>query len=111
MTRYNPHHPDACGVHGLPLLHFAIMSRATAMLETLLSAGVEVNPMCAALPPLHSAVASGRSEFVRLLLHAGAEPAARDAYGATALDWALELDGEESTSVRHLLLHQHAKET
>jgi hypothetical protein len=106
MTRYNASRSRACGVHGLPLLHFAIMSRSTLMLETLLSAGVEVNPKRASLPPLHSAVASGRSEFVRLLLDAGADPAARDAYGTTALDWALELDGDASTSARQLLMHQ-----
>ena len=108
MTRYNASQSRACGVHGLPLLHFAIMSRSTAMLETLLGAGVKVNPERASLPPLHSAVASGRSEFVRLLLDAGADPAARDAYGATALDWALELDGDGSISARQLLMHQHS---
>jgi hypothetical protein len=108
MSRYNTSRSHACGVHGLPLLHFAIMSRSTAMLETLLGAGVEVNPKRASLPPLHSAVASGRSEFVRLLLDVGADPAARDAYGTTALDWAFELDGDGSTSVRLLLMHQHS---
>jgi hypothetical protein len=39
---------------------------------------------------------------------AGPGPVREEGYGATALDWALELDGEESTPVRHLLLHRHA---
>jgi hypothetical protein len=104
MSWYNPRRPDVCGVHGLPLLHFAIMSGAEGILKALLAAGVEVNPKCAALPPLHSAVASGRRDLVRLLLDAGANTAACDAYGATALDWARELDGAASILAQQLLL-------
>jgi ankyrin repeat protein len=108
VARYDPERPDACGIHGLPLLHFAIMSKVAVMLEALLRAGVAVNPKCAALPPLHSAVASGRYDFVRLLLHAGANTMACDSSGATALDWAIDLDGAMSQSVRDLLMQSRA---
>jgi ankyrin repeat protein len=104
MSRYNPMRPDICGVHGLPLLHFAIVGGAEGIVEALLAAGVAVNLKRAALPPLHSAVASGRHDLVRLLLNAGADVTARDAYGATAADWARELDGDESISPRQPLM-------
>ena len=104
MSRYNPKRPDICGVHGLPLLHFAIMGGAAGIVEALLAAGVEVNLNRAALPPLHSAVASGRHDLVRLLLDAGADATACDAYGATALDWARELDVDVSISARQPLM-------
>jgi ankyrin repeat protein len=106
MSRYNPTCPDVCGVHGLPLLHFAIMGGEAAILKTLLAAGVEINPRRASLPPLHSAVASGRRDLVSLLLDAGADTTACDAYGANALDWARELDGAESISTQQLLVHE-----
>ena len=104
ISRYDRKRPDICGVHGLPLLHFAIVSRAATTVEVLLDAGVEVNPRRASLPPLHSAVATGRCDLVRLLIEAGADRSARDAYGATALDWSIELGGKSSSSVRQLLL-------
>jgi ankyrin repeat protein len=108
MSRYNPSRPDICGVHGLPLLHFAIVGGAAGIVEALLGAGVEVNPKRSALPPLHSAIASGRHDLVRLLLDAGADATACDAYGATALDLARELDGDASISAWQLLLVDRA---
>jgi hypothetical protein len=86
---------DAHGIHDLPLLHFGVMSRDIAMLELLLDASVALNPPGASLSPLHSAVAIGSSAMVRLLLSAGASLACPDAFGATALDWALALDRSE----------------
>lgn len=105
MSRYDLSRPDVRGIHGLPLLHFAIVGGASRVIEALLGAGVEVNPRGSSLQPLHSAVASGRHDLVGLLLDAGADCTARDAYGATALDWAYELDGAASISARQLLLH------
>src|SRR5262245_31859276 len=80
--------PDACGVHGLPLAHFAVMSREPGVLEWVLAAGVEVNPAGASVSPLHTAVAIGSEAMTGLLLAAGADPDFPDAFGRTAADWA-----------------------
>jgi ankyrin repeat protein len=85
-------HADACGVHDLPILHFAIVSTDLGMVRMLVDAGVAVNPRKASLSPLHSAVATGSLPAVRLLLVAGADPTVRDALGATAIDWAIAMD-------------------
>ena len=86
------HSAQACGIHGLPILHFGVVSRDVQMLEFLLGAGVAANQPGASLSPLHSAVAIGSKTMIRLLLAAGADTRFRDALGATALDWAQELD-------------------
>jgi ankyrin repeat protein len=100
---YDRSRPDVCGVHKLPLLHFAVVSGSMDMVETLIAAGAGINPKDAALPPLHSAVASGNAQLVELLLLAGADRAARDTYGATALDWAVDLDGYNSPLAHSLI--------
>lgn len=87
---------DALGVHGLPILHFGIVGGDLQTVEELVAAGVPVNPPCASLPPLHSAVASGSPPMVRALIAAGADTDSVDAFGATAADWAIELDGRGS---------------
>jgi ankyrin repeat protein len=84
------------GVHLLPILHFAVASRDPAVVETLLESGAPVNPRSASLPPLHSAVAYADLFIVRCLLEAGADPLAIDAFGETALDWAISLYGDSS---------------
>src|SRR5689334_17996953 len=43
---------DACGVHRLPLLHFAVMSRDPAIVDLLLAEAIAVNPRGASLSPL-----------------------------------------------------------
>src|SRR5262245_39438266 len=83
---------DACGVHGLPMAHFAVMSRDVGMLDFLIGEGVMLNPPLASLSPLHSAVAIGSVPMIRALIGSGVDCTAKDAYGATALDWAYELD-------------------
>ena len=87
---------DACGVHQLPLLHFAVMSREPAIVEMLLGARVAVNPRAASLSPLHSAVAVGSVPMIRALVVAGVDRSAPDAFGATALDWAYEVEDRGS---------------
>lgn len=93
---------DACGVHALPALHFAVMSRDVATVELLIDAGMELNPGRASLSPLHSAVAIGSVPMIRALVGAGVDCAATDGYGATALDWAYEL-GDRGTVLAVLL--------
>jgi hypothetical protein len=93
---------DICGVHGLPVLHFAIVSGCVRTLEALLAAGAPVNLAGCALPPLHSAVAEGRVEMARLILLAGADALATDSFGETAFDWAVSLDGHSSALARIL---------
>lgn len=93
---------DACGVHGLPLGHFAVMSRDVGMLELLTDAGVRLNPPRASLSPLHSAVGIGSVPMIRALVAAGVDCSATDGYGATALDWAYEL-GDRGTVLAVLL--------
>ncbi|MEP6753647.1 MAG: ankyrin repeat domain-containing protein [Candidatus Dormiibacterota bacterium] len=105
MDRFAVKHRDARGVHGLPLLHFGVVSREISMVQELIDAGVEVNPRDAGIAPLHSAIAAGDAEITRQLLLAGANPEARDSLGATALDWAIELDGDGSRLVAILLDH------
>ena len=83
---------SGCGVHRLPMLHFGIVSRDLGMLALLVDEGVAVNPRGASVPPLHSAVAIGSGPMVEALLGAGADLQATDAFGATALDWATELN-------------------
>jgi ankyrin repeat protein len=86
----------AYGVHGLPVLHFAVMSLDISMVEMLLAAGEPVNPERESLTPLHSAVAVNFTSAVRLLLRHGADAGARDPFGATAEEWAIELCGPNS---------------
>lgn len=100
MARFEDSRRDARGVHGLPLLHFAVMSGSDPLLAFLLAGGAEVNPRDAPVTPLHSAVAAGCGEGVRRLLEAGADVCAVDSFGATALDWAIDLDGPESETAR-----------
>jgi ankyrin repeat protein len=82
---------DLLGVHDLPLLHFAVMSRDLAMVEALLAAGAAHSSPAASLSPLHSAVGIGSTSMVRVLVSAGADVAFTDAFGETALDWAYDL--------------------
>jgi len=100
MARFEDSRRDARGVHGLPLLHFAVVSGSAQLLAVLLDAGAEVNPRNAPITPLHSAVAAHGDESVRRLLEAGAHVCAVDSLGATALDWAIDLDGPGSETVR-----------
>ena len=94
--------PDDLGVHGLPLSHFAVMSGDPRMLQTLVDAGVALNPRGASLSPLHSAVAIGSIPMIRTLMGAGVDCEVRDAFGATALEWAYEV--EDRGSVLAVLL-------
>jgi ankyrin repeat protein len=87
---------DALGVHRLPLLHFAIVSRDPAMLDMLIDSGVVLNPRGASLSPLHTAVAVGSVPMIRALMEAGVDRSVTDAFGATALDWAYEIEDKGS---------------
>lgn len=98
--------PDVCGVHGLPILHFGVVGGKPYVLGILLAAGVPVNPKTASLSPLHSAVACGSLAMIHRLLLAGADPTAPDAFGATVLDWALDLEREGSEIVSVLTSNQ-----
>ena len=86
---------ELLGIHDLPILHFAVMSRDLSVVEAVLEAGAPVNSSRASLSPLHSAVACGQPLIVERLLAAGADPLAHDAFGCSALDWALELHGND----------------
>jgi ankyrin repeat protein len=87
---------DALGVHRLPLLHFGIVSRDPAMLDMLIDSGVVLNPRGASLSPLHTAVAVGSVPMIRALMEAGVDRSVTDAFGATALDWAYEIEDKGS---------------
>ena len=88
--------PGALGVHRLPLLHFAVVSRDPSLLDMLLQAGVALNPRGASLSPLHSAVAVGSVPMIRALIENGVDRAMTDAFGATALDWAYDVEDKGS---------------
>ena len=88
--------PDVLGVHRLPLLHFAIVSRDPSILDMLLDAGITLNPRGASLSPLHSAVAVGSVPMIRALVEAGVDRTVTDAFGATALDWAYDVEDKGS---------------
>jgi len=88
--------PDVLGVHRLPLLHYAVVSRDPAVLDRLLQAGVALHPQGASLSPLHSAVAVGSVPMIRALVEAGVDRSMTDAFGATALDWAYEVEDKGS---------------
>ena len=83
--------PAACGVHGLPILHFGVMSGDPGMLGVLIDYGVDLNPTGASLSALHSAVAIGSVPMIRALVTAGIDCNVEDAFGATALDWAYDV--------------------
>jgi ankyrin repeat protein len=99
---------DICGVHSLPLLHFAVMSRNPMMVEALLAAGISPNPAGASLSALHSAVAIGSAEMVRILVSAGADTTFQDAFGSNALDWAGDL-GDLDSNVIDLLKREKGR--
>jgi hypothetical protein len=100
MLRFDSGSRDARGVHGLPLLHFAIVGGNQDLLESLLAGGAEVNPLGSAVTPLHSAVAAGCAEAIKRLLGAGADVDVVDSFGATPMDWAIDLDGREGVAAR-----------
>ncbi len=87
------------GVHGLPILHFAVVSRKVQTVKALIAAGATLNPQACSLPPLHTAIACREIDIVCTLLEAGADPAAVGVFGDTALDWAIDLDGKRSPFV------------
>jgi len=87
---------DSLGVHRLPLLHFAVVSRDPAILGMLLDEGVALNPRGASLSPLHTAVAVGSVPMIRTLVEAGVDRSMTDAFGATALDWAYDVEDKGS---------------
>ena len=95
---------DSYGVHGLPLLHFGIVSRQKPVVDLMVDKGVPVNPARASLPPLHSAVATGQVPAIKTLVFCGADLGATDAFGLTATDWALGIHGPRSEAFE-LLRH------
>ena len=103
MRRFGATSNDARGVHGLPLLHFAIVGGSLELLDLLLEQGVAINPKRAPVSPLHTAVASKAMSVTRKLLEAGADPNAPDSMGATPLDWASDLQGPRSQAARLLI--------
>jgi uncharacterized protein len=92
----------ALGAHALPLSHFAVMSGDPVMLESLVDLGVDLNPPGASLSPLHTAVGIGSIPMIRTLIAAGVDRDVKDAFGATALDWAYAF--EDRGSVLAVLL-------
>jgi uncharacterized protein len=103
MVRFDATSADARGVHGLPLLHFAIVGGSIEMLDLLLEKGVAINPPKAPVSPLHTAVAMKPVSVIRKLLDAGADANAPDSMGATPLDWAVDLHGPRSLAARMLV--------
>jgi ankyrin repeat protein len=91
-----------CGIHGLPLMHFAVMSRDVRTLESLIAWGVPPDPPGSSLSALHSAVSIGSRSMVRILVSAGANVMFRDAFGATPLDWANDLHIGDAMTVELL---------
>jgi len=96
------HGGELLGIHNLPILHFAVMSRDLSVVEALLQAGAPVSSSRASLSPLHSAVACGQAAMAERLLGAGADPLAQDAFGCSAIDWAIQLYGEDCPLARLL---------
>ena len=74
----------------------AVVSRDRSILDMLLDAGVALNPRGASLSPLHSAVAVGSVPMIRALIEAGVDRTVTDAFGATALDWAYDVEDKGS---------------
>ena len=94
--------PTECGIHGLPLSHFAVVSGDTGTVQALIDAGIEMNPAGASLSPLHTAVAIGSIPMIKALMATGVDIGVSDAFGATALDWAYDV--EDRGSVLAVLL-------
>ena len=103
MSRFDATLADARGVHGLPLLHFAIVGGSLEMLDLLLEKGAAINPAQAPVSPLHTAVAMKSVKVVGRLLDLGADANAPDSMGATPLDWAIDLHGPRSPAARMLV--------
>jgi hypothetical protein len=93
---WRPACANAVGVHYLPLLHFAAVSRDVGVVELLLELGANPDPPAASLSPLHSAVAVASAPMISCLMMAGARTSAVDAFGSTPLDWAREMWGPGS---------------
>jgi len=103
LSRFDAAGRDARGVHGLPLLHFAIVGGNLELLDLLLEDGAAINPPKAPVSPLHTAVAVKPVDVIRRLLDAGADVNAPDAMGARPLDWAIDLHGPRSQAARLLV--------
>ncbi len=101
-SEWRPAFKDALGIHYLPLLHFAAVSRDVKVVELLLDLGANPNAAGASLSPLHTAVAVGSATMISRLVRSGAKTTAVDAYGCTPVAWAGELWGPDSTMVRQL---------
>jgi ankyrin repeat protein len=73
--------------YGATAIFNAILKRRTAMVESLLRSGTNVNTRDArGMTPLMAAATLGDEEIVRLLLAKGADPSLRNAAGQTASD-------------------------
>jgi Ankyrin repeats (many copies) len=110
-TKWRVESATALGIHDLPLLHFAVISRDVRVVETVVDLGASPNPQGVSLSPLHTAVAIGSLRIVHFLLNIGASTSAVDAFGATPLDWSTELFGHDSRLLRMLTPDGSARTT
>ena len=65
---------NATGAHGIPLLYHAIITGHTAIAESLLAHGADINGGAGGSPALHGAVMFGRDDMAEWLLARGADP-------------------------------------
>lgn len=81
---------DATGAHGIPVLYHAVITGQEDVATLLVERGSDVNASAGGNPALHGATRAGRADMVEWLLARGANPAAVDYEGKTALQVADE---------------------
>lgn len=87
-------------------LHKAAELGSLETVEVLLEAGLDPNIRTEGannVTPLHIAAARGKNDVIRLLVEKGADLGALDLVGTTPLDWAVNMERDETAALLRLL--------
>lgn len=99
MLEADPNLKDATGAHGIPLMHYPVVTGNRELAEALLAYGVDVNAGEGGNTALHGAAQFNRADMVEWLIEHGANINALDYEGKTALTRAVAQNNNEVAEV------------
>ncbi len=92
-------------------LHTAVSKENLEVVKVLIEAGAQIHAQEFQLDPLHIAAIRGNSAIIDVLIKAGQPKNKKDAYGFTALDYALINDNKDAIEALHKAGHCLTKNT